>query len=139
MKPLGNKQNPVLIFDGECNLCNSSVQFVIRHDKRNRFLFASLQSETGKTVTNNIKAEQGIIPDSLILFYKGKLHLKSDAVLQTAKLLGGKWSVFTILFIVPRFIRNLVYDLIAKNRYKWFGKTEECMMPTAALTDRFLE
>lgn len=136
---MGTKNNPVLYFDGVCNLCNNSVQFVIRHDKTNRFLFASLQSAAGRKVTDNIKAEQGVTPDSLILFYNGRYYFKSDAAMQTAKLLGGAWKLFVMLVIVPRFIRNIVYDKIAKNRYIWFGRRDECMIPTPALKKRFLE
>jgi predicted DCC family thiol-disulfide oxidoreductase YuxK len=126
---------PVLFFDGECNLCNRVVQFIIRHDKKKQFLFASLQSHYGRQLLQDFR---GKAPDSVILTYKGTSYIKSAAALQTFKLLGGLWSLLYTGIIVPAFIRDRIYDLIAHNRYKWFGRRDTCMTPAPDLTDRFL-
>ncbi len=127
-------EQPILYFDGVCNLCNNAVQFVIRHDKQKKFLFASLQSAAGKEVLQKLPAT----PDSMVLYASGKYHLKSSAALHTARLLGGIYALAFVFIIIPGFIRNAVYDLIARNRYTWFGKREECMIPTPELKSRFL-
>ena len=126
---------PVLYFDGVCNLCNGLVQFIIRHDKKKVFLFASLQSQAGAA---ELSYFNGKLPDSLILSYKGKYFTKSTAALYTFKLLGGFWKLLYLAIIVPRFIRDSVYGAIARNRYRWFGRRNECMVPTPELMDRFL-
>jgi len=130
-----NTIRPILFFDGECNLCNSSVQFVIRHDKKKQFLFGTLQSESGKDA---LKALGDKAPDSIVLFYKGRYYVRSGAVLRVCKLLGGAWSLLYVFVIVPRFISDAIYDLVSRNRYKWFGKRSECMVPTPELKGRFL-
>lgn len=128
---------PVIYFDGICNLCNDTVQFIIEHDKQAVFLFASLQSEQGQTALNSTSTLSHA-PDSIILFEKGKYYMQSTAALSIARHLNGLWPVLYTLIIIPPFIRNGIYNLIARNRYKWFGKKNECMMPTPALKDRFL-
>jgi predicted DCC family thiol-disulfide oxidoreductase YuxK len=130
---------PILFFDGYCNLCTRSVQFVIRHDRQQQFLFASLQSKAGKEALAELMRQNDKVPDSLVLYYKGRYYTQSDAALRMAKLLKGMWPALSVLLIIPRFIRNSVYHLIARNRYKWFGKREECMIPTPELKARFLE
>jgi predicted DCC family thiol-disulfide oxidoreductase YuxK len=115
------------------------VQFVIRHDKQKRFLFASLQSAAGKKALTDIQQQTGKTPDSLLLFYKGKYYIKSSAVLKTAGLLGGMFGLLAIGYIFPAFLRNAIYDIVAKNRYRWFGKKDECMIPTPELKSRFLD
>lgn len=129
----------ILFFDGVCDLCNNAVTFVIRHDKQKRFLFAPLQSEAGKEALQALRAEGGKpAPDSIVLYYKGKYYLRSSAVLRAAKLLGGGLSLVSAFLIVPPFIRNTVYDWVARNRYRWFGKRDACMIPTPELKSRFL-
>ena len=135
---IANQEQPILFFDGVCNLCNGAVQFVIRHDKKKQFLFAALQSESGAAVIEKLKQQYGIVPDSVVLQYKGKLYSKSDAILRTALLLGGRQQLWGGLLIVPRFLRNAVYDLVARYRYQWFGKKDSCMIPTPELQARFL-
>jgi predicted DCC family thiol-disulfide oxidoreductase YuxK len=129
---------PVLYFDGVCNLCNSAVQFVIRHDKRKLFRFASLQSAAGQlasaTLPHPLKTA-----DSILLYEQGAWYGHSTAALRTLRLLGGGWQLLYIFIIVPPFIRDAVYRLIARNRYKWFGKREQCMVATADLKVRFLD
>ena len=132
----GNR--PVLFFDGECNLCNSSVQFIIRHDTKKKFLFAPLQSEAGKAAVAALSTLKTGIPDSLVLSDNCKYYTKSTAALRIARKLDWAWPVLYAGIILPRFIRDGIYDLVARNRYKWFGKRNECMMPTAELRERFL-
>lgn len=134
-----DSDRPLLLFDGVCNLCNNFVQTIIRNDKQWLFRFSSLQSGTGQRVLQYIQQNTGTVPDSLILLYKGKLYFKSDAALKTASLLKGKWLLLTVGYIVPRAIRNVIYDIVARNRYKWYGKRDECMVPTPELNSRFLD
>lgn len=136
---LPDSEQPILFFDGLCNLCNQFVQVVIRHDKKNSFRFSSLQSETGKLVLAHILNERGAIPDSLVLLYKGEIYIKSAAALKTASMLKGLYPLLTVGYILPRPLRDVIYDRVAKYRYKWFGKRDECMVPTAELQSRFLD
>ena len=132
---MDTNSHPVLFFDGECNLCNGAVQFIIRHDKKNLFLFAPLQSEAGREA---LRQFSGKAPDSVILFYNGRYFVKSAAALQTLKLLGGAWKWLYAGVIMPRFLRDWIYDFVSRNRYKWFGKRSECMIPTPELKVRFI-
>ena len=129
----------LILFDGVCNLCNASVQYVIKHDKNNLFLFTALQSEVGKNIIEHYTIDTSKM-DSIILFTPGKgMHYKSTAALKVASQLGFPTNVFAIFLIVPNFIRNWVYDYIAKNRYKWYGKKESCMIPTPELRSKFFK
>ena len=136
---ISQAERPILFFDGECNLCNSSLQFIIRHDKKKIFLFAPLQSPEGNDVIKNIQLKNNNVPDSVVLRYNGKYFIRSSAALYTFKLLGGWWSVLFMGMIIPSFVRDSIYDLIARRRYEWFGKRDECMVPTPDLLDRFLQ
>ncbi len=133
------KNKSLILFDGVCNLCNNSVQYVIKHDKNNRFLFAALQSDTGKEIIEKFNIDTAKT-DSILLYSpeKGIAH-KSTAALKIASKLGFPRNLMVVFFIVPTFIRNWVYDFIAKNRYKWYGKKEACMIPTPELKSRFLD
>lgn len=129
---------PVILFDGVCNLCNSSVQFVLRRDKKKQFLFGSLQGIYGQDVLK----EQNMPADNLhsfILKENNVIYTKSTAALRVLKILGGGWKLLYIFVIVPKFIRDGVYGFIAQNRYRWFGKKEECWVPTPEWKSRFLE
>lgn len=132
------KNKKIILFDGVCNLCNSAVQFVIRHDKNDVFRFVALQSELGQDILNHI----GINPkniDSIILYEPGiAYYYKSQAAIEIARNLGGFWHFGTIFRIIPTPIANQLYDYVAKNRYKWYGKKESCMMPTPELKSKFL-
>lgn len=127
----------IILFDGVCNLCNSSVQKIIEKDEKNLFRFASLQSEFGQEFLrkNNLSEKEF---DSMILIDGDKFYTKSDAALRIGKELKGIYKLSGILFFLPKFIRNMGYDLIAKNRYKWFGKQENCWLPTPELKEKFL-
>ncbi|MEO7312484.1 MAG: thiol-disulfide oxidoreductase DCC family protein [Chitinophagaceae bacterium] len=128
---------PVVLFDGVCNLCSSAVQFIIKHDKKKQFRFASLQSHFGQKILN----ENNLSPtdlSSFILLENGKIYTKSAGALRVVKELNAAWPLLYGFTIVPPFIRNGVYNWVAKNRYKWFGKQEACWLPTPELKARFI-
>jgi len=128
----------IILFDGVCNLCNSAVQFVIRHDKKDVFRFVALQSELGQNILKHIGIDPKYI-DSVILYEPGvAYHYKSAAALEIAKNLGGFWHLGTVFRVIPTGISNQVYDYIAKNRYKWYGKKDSCMVPSPELESKFL-
>jgi predicted DCC family thiol-disulfide oxidoreductase YuxK len=133
------KHKKLILFDGLCNLCNSSVLYVIKRDKKNIFLFAPLQSEIGKQIIQKFNINTEIV-DSIILYIPKKdgLSQKSTAALKIAWHLGFPQNLFTVFFIVPTSIRNWVYDVVARNRYQWFGKSDNCMVPTPNLQSKFL-
>lgn len=138
MGTAGEIEKAVIFFDGVCNLCNSSVNFVIDHDTKGSFHFASLQSDYAQAIL----ARYGVNPeklDSIVLVQSGTLYQKSDAALEIARHLSGGWSWLYGFKIVPRFIRNHVYDWIAINRYRWFGRTDACRVPTSELRQRFID
>ncbi|MBK9331764.1 MAG: thiol-disulfide oxidoreductase DCC family protein [Ignavibacteria bacterium] len=127
----------IILFDGVCNLCNSSVNFIIDNDRRNVFKFASLQSETGSELRKKHNLSSKDI-DSVILIDADRAYIKSDAALRIAAELGGIYKVISYLRFMPKFIRDFFYDIIAKNRYKWFGKKDTCRIPTPELKSKFL-
>ena len=129
---------PVILFDGVCNLCNSSVQFIIRKDKKQRFLFASLQSDYAKAVLPETLSNSNDLR-SIVLVEGDQIKIKSSAVLTISKSLSGLWPVMHAFMIIPRFIRDRVYNFIAKNRYRWFGKKDQCMIPSPELESRFVD
>ncbi|MEJ7627787.1 MAG: thiol-disulfide oxidoreductase DCC family protein [Ferruginibacter sp.] len=128
---------PIILFDGICNLCNRSVQFVIKNDPAGLFKFTPLQGNTGKKILSDFKLST-LHFDSFILFENGKIYTRSTAALLVAKKLKSPVKLLYGFIIVPPVIRNVVYNFIAKNRYRWFGKTDSCMIPSPALQDRFL-
>lgn len=132
-----NKQ--LILFDGVCNLCNSSVLYVIKRDKKDKFLFAPLQSDIGKEIIKKFNINPNTI-DSILLYNpaKNSLIYKSSAALHVAKQLGFPTNLLSIFLILPAFIRNWIYNYIAKNRYKWYGKKEACMIPTPELQSKFI-
>ncbi|MCK6648528.1 MAG: thiol-disulfide oxidoreductase DCC family protein [Bacteroidia bacterium] len=127
----------IVLFDGVCNFCNSSVNFIIRHDKKGYFKFAPLQSEMGKALCEKLAIDVQKI-DSIILIEDDQFNVKSSAILRITKKLNGAYPLFSGLIIIPKFVRDAVYDLIARNRYKWFGKKESCMIPTSDVKERFI-
>ena len=128
---------PVILFDGICNLCSGSVQFILKRDKEKKFLFASLQSPYGQDLLKQFDLPVNIF-NSFILFDNGKVLTRSTAALKIFSQLKG-WKWVKVFGAVPKFIRDAVYNLIARNRYKWFGKKEECWVPTPELKARFLD
>lgn len=133
-----NASNPVILFDGVCNLCNHIVQFIIKRDKKKQFLFASLQGKTGQDVLKKFNLSANDF-NSFIILEGDKIYTRSTGALRMLKKLGGGWKLFYGFIIVPKFIRNAVYNWIARNRYKWYGKRDECMIPTPELKERFLD
>lgn len=129
-------KHPVILFDGVCNLCNKTVQFIIQRDLDNIFLFASLQSDYAKNLLEKypLPPKHG---DSFVLFEEEKIYTKSTAALKVISRLYG-WGWVKMFFIVPKFIRDGVYGIIARNRYRWFGKKDECMVPTPELKSKFI-
>jgi predicted DCC family thiol-disulfide oxidoreductase YuxK len=128
--------NHIVLFDGECNFCDRSVQFIINRDKEALFKFTSLQSDVGQEITRKYQVPGDI--DSIILVRDDKYYVKSAAALQISKHFSGGWKLLFILSIVPRPIRDYFYDILAKNRYKWFGKNDRCMIPSPEIRNRFL-
>jgi predicted DCC family thiol-disulfide oxidoreductase YuxK len=133
----GPISNPVILFDGVCNLCNQSVQFVIRHDPRSQFRFAALQSDFGQQQLREHHLQTKKLL-SVVLLAGNRIYDRSRAALEIARRLNGLWPIMYVFVIVPPFIRNLVYDWISRNRYRWFGKRDECMIPTPELRARFI-
>lgn len=128
----------IILFDGVCNLCDSAVQFVIKYDKKDVFRFVALQSDLGQEILKHIGINTKNI-DSIILYEPGvAYYYKSAAALEISKNLGGFFHLGTIFRIVPTGICNQIYDYVAKNRYKWYGKKESCMIPTPELKSKFL-
>jgi predicted DCC family thiol-disulfide oxidoreductase YuxK len=132
----GNKK--LVLFDGVCNLCSSSVQFIIRHDKKKQFLFGSLQGKAGQEYLKKFNLPQDSL-DSFMLVEGDTLYTRSSGALRMLKNLGNGWQLFYAFIIFPKFIRDAAYNIIARNRYTWFGKKEECWIPSRELEARFLE
>ena len=133
-------QPPVILFDGVCNLCNSAVQWVIERDQDRRFLFASLQSGTARRELEKVLGGVEIdeLPDSIVLLDSDGVHTRSAAALRIARGLGGPFALLRLGLVLPRPIRDAIYDLVARNRYGWFGRRATCMTPTPDIVARFL-
>jgi predicted DCC family thiol-disulfide oxidoreductase YuxK len=127
----------ILLFDGVCNLCNGLVLFIIKKDPAGKFKFASLQSETGQQWLMRIGLVKNEF-ESFIFIQDDKYYLKSTAALKMLRHLGGVWKLLYVFILVPRPIRDFLYDLIARSRYRIFGKKDVCMIPTPELSERFL-
>lgn len=128
---------PIVLFDGVCNLCNGSVLFIIKRDSQSRLKFASLQSDYGAEQMKRFNLPSSSL-NSVLLIKSGQLFQKSNAALEIARMLDGIWPGMYAFKIVPLFIRDFIYDWIAKNRYRWFGKREACMIPTPEMKARFI-
>ena len=133
-----SSNSSILLYDGVCNFCNQSVQFVLNHEKNTAIQFASLQSKIGQSL---LKASQ--LPedytDSLVFLESGQVYTQSSAALHISKYLKFPYSLGIVLLIVPKVIRDYIYRIVAKNRYKWFGKNDSCMLPTTSQRSRFLD
>lgn len=128
---------PVIFFDGVCNLCNASVQFVIAHDKKDQFKFTALQGDYAKEVLSKFNADPQKL-NTILLLQEGKLYTKSSAALRVAGKLNGLIPLIYVFLLVPKFIRDWFYDIIAKNRYQWWGRQESCWVPTPELKSKFI-
>jgi len=134
-------KRPVILFDGVCNLCNSAVQWVIERDEEGRFDFASLQSDVARRELGKVLGEKEIdaLPDSIVLLDSDGVHVRSAATLRIMRGLGPRYALLRLGIVLPRPIRDAVYNLIARNRYRWFGRRDTCMTPTPDLAVRFLD
>jgi predicted DCC family thiol-disulfide oxidoreductase YuxK len=136
-EPMTDADSPILLFDGVCNLCNGLVTFILRNDPRHRFRFASLQSPAGQALL----ARHGLPTadlDTVVLIEGSRAFIRSTAVLRTARRMGYLWPLAFVFILIPRPLRDLVYKLIGKNRYRMFGRREACMLPTPDIRARFL-
>ncbi|MFP9098480.1 thiol-disulfide oxidoreductase DCC family protein [Flavobacterium sp. RHBU_24] len=128
----------IILFDGVCNLCDSTVQFLIKHDRKDVFRFVAIQSEIGQEIIRHIGVDTSKT-DSIILYEPGvAYYYKAEAALNIAIALGGIYSLMGIFKVLPKGLNNAVYDYIARNRYKWYGKKDACMIPTPELKAKFL-
>lgn len=127
----------IVLFDGECHFCDNSVQFIIKRDPNSRYLFASLQSEIGRELLKKYRISPNI--DSLVLIEGDEYYVKSTAALRICRQLTGFWKMMQILLIIPAPLRDYFYEMFAKNRYKWFGRKEQCELPSPEIKQRFLK
>ena len=129
--------HPILLFDGVCNLCNASVQWILKRDRKGVFRFAALQSDTGQQILHQhgLSSEHF---DTVVLALGDRIFLRSDAPLEIVRRLGGLWGLLYFFKIFPRPLRDAIYNFVARNRYRWFGRREECMLPKPEWKDRFL-
>jgi predicted DCC family thiol-disulfide oxidoreductase YuxK len=128
----------VILFDGVCNLCNGFVQFLIARDPKRRFLYASLQSESGRTIMEALHLNADGL-ETVVLVEDGKGYTHSDVALRVAGRMGGLWPLFRVFYVFPKPLRDAIYNWVARNRYRWFGKREACMVPTPELKSLFLD
>ena len=128
--------NPVILFDGVCNLCNSSVEKIIAADPKKQFRFASLQGSFGQEVLQKFQLPPREL-NSFILLENNQIFTRTTGALKVARKLSGAWPLLYAFIVVPRFLRDGIYNIITRNRYKWFGKKESCMVPHAALQELF--
>jgi predicted DCC family thiol-disulfide oxidoreductase YuxK len=132
------KDKKIILFDGVCNLCDSTVQFLIKHDSKDLFRFVALQSDLGQQIIKHIGIDISNT-DSIILYEPGTAYYyKAEAALKIAKELGGVYSLLSVFTVLPKGLSNIVYDYVARNRYKWYGKKDDCMIPTPAMKAKFL-
>jgi predicted DCC family thiol-disulfide oxidoreductase YuxK len=129
---------PIVFFDGVCNLCNKSVQFIIKRDKKKKFLFASLQGKHGQELLKKNDLPTDAL-NSFLLLEGERLYAHSTGALRVLKHLGGGWKILYGFIVLPKLLRDPIYNIIARNRYKWFGKKDQCMIPEPGLKERFLE
>ena len=130
-------ENPVILFDGVCNFCNGSVNMIIRQDSKKIFRFAPIQSVAGQRLLKEYGIQE-VSPDSFVLIENGKAYTASTAGLRVSKHLPWYWKWTQLLWIIPKFIRDAVYHFIARNRYRWFGRKESCMVPSQDIRERFI-
>lgn len=127
----------LVLFDGVCNFCESSVQFIIKHDQSKSLQFASLQSNIGQQLLVQYHMPTSI--DGVVFIENGIAYFKSAAAFRIARYFGGFWKILNVFSVLPLFLTDFGYDIIAKNRYKWFGKKESCMLPSPEIRNRFID
>jgi predicted DCC family thiol-disulfide oxidoreductase YuxK len=131
-------QESILLFDGHCSLCNGAVDFVLKRDPKKKLLLASIQGTAGQGVLKKYELPPSYL-DTLVLVEEGKVYLGSTAALRVARLLGGGWSLFYTLIIIPKGIRDRIYQWISSHRYQWFGRRDTCRIPSASESAHFLK
>jgi len=131
------KGKVVVLYDGVCNLCNLTVQFIIKRDRKDKFRFAALQSEFGKRYSAFIPQSEGI-PESVALIYGNQIALRSNAIIKICWAIGGIWQLMIIGKIIPRFFRDMIYNFIAQRRYRYFGRRASCLVPRKEYLAKFL-
>jgi len=132
------KEKKIILFDGVCNFCDAAVQFIIKRDNKDIFRFVAIQSDLGQEIIKHIGIDTSKT-DSIILYVPGEAYYyKAEAALKIGKELGGLYSLLTIFTLLPKGLSNIVYDFVARNRYKWYGKKDACMIPTPAMKAKFL-
>lgn len=132
------KNKKIILFDGVCNLCDATVQYLIKRDNKDVFRFVALQSDLGEKIINYLGIDRSET-DSIILYEPGKAYYyKAEAAIKIAGAIGGIYKLMNVFFILPKGLNNMVYDYVAKNRYKWYGKKTECMIPTPEMKAKFL-
>lgn len=134
---MGSADETIVLFDGVCNLCNGSVRFLLRRDRRRRFRFAALQSAAGRGLLEQHGLPTGTL-DTIVVLEGGRARVQSDAALHLARRLPWPWPVLAVFTPLPRPLRDALYAFVARHRYRWFGRTESCMLPTPEVADRFL-
>ena len=132
------QQQAVLLYDGLCCLCNRTVHFLLRIDHRSVLHFAALQSNTAKSLLEQVDHSLPL-PDGVVLIHNGKIYTESDAALKSLQLIGGIWKLLAMLRFIPNFIRKPIYRIVARNRYKWFGKYDTCPLPKPEWKQRFFD
>lgn len=130
--------HPILLFDGVCNLCNGFVQFLIKRDPGGVFRFASLQSEAAEKLLDEKAPDLKDSLSTVVLIEGGQVYTHSDVALRVVRHLGGAWPLLQVFYILPKPLRDAIYNFVARNRYRWFGKKDQCMVPTPELKSRFL-
>jgi predicted DCC family thiol-disulfide oxidoreductase YuxK len=130
--------HPVVLYDGMCNLCSGVVAFTLRRNQKGHLRYAALQSESGRNILRECGLDSDRI-DSFVLVENGAAYMKSSAALRLAKHLGGAWPLASALLVVPRFLRDAAYDFVARNRYRWFGRRQSCLLMRPEFRSRFLE
>jgi predicted DCC family thiol-disulfide oxidoreductase YuxK len=133
-----NDKQPIILFDGICKFCNYWVNFAIKHDPKKNLRFTPFQSEAGQALLQQYQIDFAAI-NSVILIEKGGVYRQSTAALRICRYLNGGWKIFYSFLIIPRFIRDFLYNIIARNRYRFFGINENCMVPTPDVRERFLD
>lgn len=132
-----NDSDKIVLFDGVCNFCATSVQFIIRHDKTNSLKFASLQSALGQELLTKYNMSKDL--EGVVFIENNKAYFKSAAAFKIVRYFGGFWRILNVFSILPLFVTDFGYDIIAKNRYRWFGKKDSCMIPSPEIRSRFLD
>jgi predicted DCC family thiol-disulfide oxidoreductase YuxK len=137
-KRLESMKKALILFDGVCNLCNTTVQFVLKRDHAELFQFSALQTDQAKKILREAGIETQALNSIVLVSEEGQVYTKSEAALRIGMRLGGMWGLLRIFLLVPAFVRDGVYRIVARNRYRWFGQKESCMIPSAEWKDRFL-